>query len=429
MVDKKVERFNGADFEDGLLRIFNFFETPLFENINASLIQKHRRFLIAQRLLDNKYKYGTVQISLMMFILSIFRNQAVIPGPSNGMIFCFGDSLTNIQAMQRVAASVEIPTKHPVVFNGEPVPILDRFKGLLIGYSKLNSVASFIRKHKPNFFTLVQLLLYCVSFVTFKHIFRSEKPALCMIANDHSPETMGLAFVCKHFGIPVAYAQHAPVSLSFPPLIFSVSFLCNQLSYSIYERINKKSGISIGPVSIIQEISKKEGPGFIFVNPVSRVGISLGAEVNFAQLMELVNFLCTKRSVTEIIIRPHPRFSFNFSGLINLSPMKIRVSTQIEESFFEEIDCLFVGNSGLAYQALSWGIPCLYVDGLDPYPYDYYGYLSTRLMTPWMPNRPINAQLKNFYGSEIYKERYLDVFKGEKEFKKESHLELSLLLE
>lgn len=228
-----------------------------------------------------------------------------------------------------------------------------------------------------------------------------------LVSNDHAPIPVAFAQVCRAYGIPIGYIQHAEVSEKFPPLAFDFAVLNNDASLVIYSHIAQ----SLPPCFIIPRLrsaAQKDRlsadlPGTI------RVGLFLTSLCDFENIGDVLSALHTNPLVREVLVQPHPRIGESermqlvghgfFVGTVNLN----------------RIDVAVCQNTSTVIELLHHGIKTFQLFEYDHVADDYYSFVQKGIVTRvYLPD--LNGSFWNkFEYSAEWESRYVDYnpsFKG-----------------
>lgn len=220
-----------------------------------------------------------------------------------------------------------------------------------------------------------QFNLYVGAFYSYLVAFTSAGaiwPRALVIANDHSPVQVALSTVLKGLGIPRIYLQHAEVSEAFPPLDFEHSVLRNERSLETYAAIADVRGATyVIPRS--GDLPRNEALGRPLDEPVTVV-IYPTARILGDQTRLLVDKLLGNPLVDVVAVKEHPNA---FPRLANfVQDDRLRFLEHIPAAPHAAV----VGNSSIAVELISQGIPVYQNFDFDPVDRDYYGFVREGLV-------------------------------------------------
>lgn len=211
-----------------------------------------------------------------------------------------------------------------------------------------------------------QFIRYVLSFSSPE----SGLPNIVVVANDHSPSSVGFSLAARVRRVPRLYVQHAEVTASFPPLDFEYSVLRNPLSKRIYEQIAPLTG----EVFVISRFSAPSSrPPNLHSGMLDRpVIVYTTGRVEDAGLSEAVTALQQNPNVPSVAIKPHP----------SQEGAAWPEGWTIIGAHTDDPHVALVGNSSVAVELLHRGIPVFQNFSFDPVADDYYGFVEAGVTSP-----------------------------------------------
>lgn len=215
-----------------------------------------------------------------------------------------------------------------------------------------------------------QLVNYVGSYFNWRETFNKLHcfpPRALVLANDHSPNHVAASMAASEFGIPRVYVQHAEVSDTFPRLDFELAILRNRLSLLTYRRIARPTGEAC-------IVSRSDAP---FIKPAVKpnceqrveVGVYLTAQVQWREVLSLLESLKKNKSIFSAFLKPHP------SMRSHIVRENLGVPVAIESAIPQRPHVAVVPNSSVVVELLHSGIPVFQYFPLDSVPDDYYGFV------------------------------------------------------
>ncbi|MDB5261401.1 MAG: hypothetical protein JWQ14_682 [Adhaeribacter sp.] len=225
---------------------------------------------------------------------------------------------------------------------------------------------------------------------------RKYKPKAIIFANDHNTDPRALLLAAQALHIPTIYIQHASVSISFPPLQFSLSLLEGQDAWDKY----RQCGPIPGEVKLIG--MPKADKYLVAKNlktTIHRVGIAANIIDETEPIRELLRILTGRFPDIIFTLRPHPGDKRNFNFVQEFGP-NVRFSdgkTEPTFHFLQQQDALIAADSSIHLEATMLNILCFYYR-FNPTEFipDYYGYVQQGLVEPVTDVNNLISLLKKF---------------------------------
>jgi hypothetical protein len=232
-------------------------------------------------------------------------------------------------------------------------------------------------------FVLLQQILAVVSVAAFRNDLARAKPRVICVANDHSPACVGLLALARHLNIATCYAQHGPVTESFPPLSVDLAILSSESAHDAYRRAATRRGVACAAQDSISLLPTFTTPA----NPVRApqvpmdVCIALSFFPDMAAAEALVRQLQSQKSVGQISVKQHPRCELDLSKTAITLNFKCLSKTAEICDLAQGADLCLVSNSGVALEFLHFGCPTFYWPEGDAARDDYYGFVAAGVLS------------------------------------------------
>lgn len=211
------------------------------------------------------------------------------------------------------------------------------------------------------------------SYITTQVLIRKSRPALAVVANDHSPIPCGFIAAADSIGLKLVYVQHAQVTASFPSLNFDLSLLYGPKSAEAY-------GIGGPAKGRIELIGSGAGPtsvsktGEIRVpDNIQVIGVALTNLPPGSRLKEKLKRVSDFFDAAQIFVRPHPAFRRNLLGDLR-GVASISDAPLCRDAI--RADLFLCGNSSVALEILLYGTPVAFLRDLDNAKPDHYGFVK-----------------------------------------------------
>ena len=289
--------------------------------------------------------------------------------------------------------------------------------GAAVGYLRLwfrlNRIAArVVRRHR--------FMPACRIFSTFAYYVRckqmlAEHPNVrgVFIANQYSPECMGLGAAAHSLRRKVLFTNHANATGEtgyVAPMHADLLALTSEALADLYRRYSPGL-LNVTTIPITTPQRKLQLPDCDCANIT--VGLFLTALTDEKRVQSLVSELAELPYVSSVFVRTHP------AQVINPDLSSIRVGgVPLEIShaapLFHDIsrcDVAVCGSSTVAVELLRGGTPVLYDVSLDSLAFDYNGYLKRGLVCSYPENSDaLLTAVREHYGSErwVSTMRYFD---------------------
>ncbi len=267
-----------------------------------------------------------------------------------------------------------------------------RLKGFFLVFTIVYNVSHVFRE--TDMPTRLQICRALAAYTFFRMQLKSVE--VVVLANDHAPVPVALNYAAKNRNIKVVYCQHGPVTDLFPPLNFDLSILFNERSSKVYR--NKRHYSSEGGREVVVSPYQEDFTTPRKLSSISSICISLGVSPNFEGVKYIISNI-QGRGV-QVALKLHPRTNPRARCTIDKIP-GIKVINNFTVDTWNEFDLHLAGNSGVIVDALHFGVPTAYCKDLDDLSFDYYGFLSEKIVIEYDSKflsdvREINL----FYGME-----------------------------
>lgn len=290
------------------------------------------------------------------------------------------DSLRFIQEARPAAVFVAGQSKQIGKYN-QVVQRLSLRSKICYYYKFLPLFFLFLKYRKASTLRFFDLLYDGVGFYeVYLRKLRKYKPKAIIFANDHNADARAMLLAASYLNIKTVYIQHASVSPMFPPLQFGLSLLEGQDALDKY----KVCGPVTGQVELIG--MPKADAYLPFRNTskeLSVIGIGCNLMDDLAEVEKLVRLLVQELPTLQIILRPHPRDTRNFSRIISIHQQISLSDSRTVPTFdyLRQIDVQISGNSGIHLEAVLLNVWSIFFD-FNPKQKleDYYGFLQHGLV-------------------------------------------------
>ena len=207
------------------------------------------------------------------------------------------------------------------------------------------------------------------------------KPESVIFANDHDYDKKTLVLLCEDLGIKTIYAQHASVSLAFPELHFSYSFLDGTDAYEKYTAEGKKTN---GKVVLLGALRFDKLSHYRVKRRLDQrncIGIAVNVLDERNAIEKLCDQLRDKFTDKTIKIRTHPAMKNKPVKFSNLT--RILYTCSADENlidYLDSIDCQIAGDTGVHMDAILGGVPTIAYNFTNSEFGDNYKYVEKGLV-------------------------------------------------
>lgn len=273
-----------------------------------------------------------------------------------------------------------------------------------------------IKKQKPGIDTSLCFSQFCQAYIFvpfFFDILDKIKPKIIIVSNDHNVSNRSLRLVAEVMNIKTLYMQHASVHSKFPPLEFDYAFLDGYFAYETYKKCyklkkkNSRIKKNIAKCKVLLTGQKKLIITTLHKNKFKnlQIGIAVNLDTSLKSLKKLIYQL--SRLKIHCTVRAHPSQDTSFLKELKLLIKEydwLRFSnskTQSPSNFFDNINILVAGDSGIHLEAAIAGIQTYFYDlskvrkNFDSYDFVKNG-ISKRI------NKKFFLDLSNFFDKDKF---------------------------
>ncbi|MFT5430798.1 MAG: hypothetical protein ACI9OJ_001476 [Myxococcota bacterium] len=242
----------------------------------------------------------------------------------------------------------------------------------------------------------------------FGQMLDEHRPRAIVVSSDSNPYAMGLTFGAKNRSVPTIYITHGHLPDGPPALMFDLSILDGPQCATVYEEA--------GPIGGEVVFRGSEGTyrplrtaGLRKANP--SIGIFCSLVVDWERLGRLVGDIQRTLNPSQIVLRLHPnkiiRDKRALDWIDDRSNVTISDGDQVLTSDADRCDVVFVGNSSCHLTVLKYGVPTIYVRGLDKVPHDFYRLLKLNVVPAFESVGDVGlADVANFYEAPEWPARF-----------------------
>jgi hypothetical protein len=245
-------------------------------------------------------------------------------------------------------------------------------------------------KYRYEFFRILRVVEFIGYYTRYLEIFQNGRFNLAVASNHSNPHGLAFNLAARKCGIPVVLITHGMPVRPVARLVYDLAVVHCEAARQIYEA----DGCRIKRV-LLHGRRQHYGPMPTELPlPPLRVGIFLCKDVNEKSLQTLVTHLLSRRDVSLIQIRPHPKNLYVKLNNWVAAQNNPRVCLSSGGSVFDDIrsvDLVLAGNSSVLIDAVTAGHPAGYIPELDHGPYDLHQFVHLGLIYPirdsnWSPD-------------------------------------------
>lgn len=252
---------------------------------------------------------------------------------------------------------------------------------------------------KYDFLVCCRVMSTFFYYIKFKEVFKKYHYKGVLVSSDRNPYAMGLVYAAKTFDIKTFYITHGHLPEKPPLLCFDSSFLDGPALMNVY----KRSGDIRGQVTFKGcegEYRPLELMGINKASPV--IGIFQSLLSDPITFIELIKDVEKYFSPSIIIVRLHPneiiRNKQIISQLEKIPFVDISMANQLATYDLKKCDFIIAGNSSVHLTSLTYGVPSIYIKGIDIVPHDFYLFVKLGII-PYFEsaNETLLSEVNNFY--------------------------------
>ena len=259
-------------------------------------------------------------------------------------------------------------------------PDVAGLRGLSKNFSP-RRIFKLVRKlRRYEFFRVLRVIEFIAYYTRFLEIFQNGRFDLAVMSSHSNPHGLAFNLVARKFGVPVVLITHGMPIRPVARLSYDLAVVHCEVARKIYE----EEGCRMNDVLTHGRLQDYV-PMPSELRTQHTVGIFLCKDVNEKRLQALVTQLLSEASVSEIVIRPHPKNLW--VGLENwvTSQRDRRLALSSGASVHADVksvDLVLAGNSSVLIDAVTAGRPSGYVADLDHGPYDLHRFVERDLIYP-----------------------------------------------
>ena len=245
-------------------------------------------------------------------------------------------------------------------------------------------------KHRYEFFRILRVVELIGYYTRYLEIFQNGRFNLAVTSNHSNPHGVAFNLAARKCGIPVVLITHGMPVRPIARLVYDLAVVHCEAARQIYEA----DGCRIKRVLTHGRRQHYAPMPTELPLPPLKVGIFLCKDVNEKSLQALVTHLLSRRDVSLIQIRPHPKNLYVELNNWVAAQNNPRVCLSSGGSVFydiQSVDLVLAGNSSVLIDAVTAGRPAGYIPELDHGPHDLHQFVQHGLIYPirdsnWNPD-------------------------------------------
>jgi hypothetical protein len=220
---------------------------------------------------------------------------------------------------------------------------------------------------------------------------------------------MGLAYAARSQNLPTVYIPHGHIPEGPPTLDFDLNLLDGPALRTVYEEM--------GPIQGAVVFKGAEGQ----YRPMNTTGLQDAGNLTLGIFMSLIvdwpRFARLLRGLQEhvqpkrILLRLHPnkvvRDPATQEALRGIPSLEVSEGTEILLKDAEQCDLVVAGNTSCHLTLLKYGVPTVYLHGMDAVPHDFYRFIQHRIIPAIQePDALSISAVRDFYEAPDWRERF-----------------------
>ncbi|MFT7625944.1 MAG: hypothetical protein ACI9WU_005136 [Myxococcota bacterium] len=220
-----------------------------------------------------------------------------------------------------------------------------------------------------------------------------------LVSSDSNPYAMGMTFAAEAVGIPVIYVSHGHLPEGPPRTEFALSLLDGPACREVYERSHGLLGdVTYRGAEGAYRPMRTDG----LRQERPTIGVFMSLIVDWTAFAGWLRALSGALNPKQIILRLHPnkviRDPFALTAIAGIPGVEVSDGERVLIEDAARCDVVFAGNSSCHLSVLKYGVPTVYVRGMDLVPHDFYLFLSKRLIPGYeTPDQVDLSQVADFY--------------------------------
>jgi len=242
----------------------------------------------------------------------------------------------------------------------------------------------------------------------FKRLLAGQGARAVVVSSDSNPYAMALSFAARTQGLKSLYITHGHLPDGPPALDFDLSILDGEALLDVYRSVNDVRGAVVYK-GVEGEYRAMDRSGLERDRPI--VGMFTSLVMDWSRFQTMVDEVRTGLRPEKIVIRFHPNQLVREPTAVRWAAAQPDVDVSLGEAVLLEdaarCDLVLVGNSSCHLTVLRYGVPTVYVHGLDNVPHDFYRFLSLGIVPEFERVADVSlGAVARFYEDTGWAERF-----------------------
>ena len=362
-----------------------------------------RAVLSAHRLL------GTSWLStLMVGAYGLKSAMAVRPPAGRPAIWAAHLYRNERRQLEAVSELSEAPVGY-VDFGAAGIATLASWRWLLAGVPR--EAGFYLRLvHRLNqggdFLVVARAAETAAFYLRFVPLLRDSGARAVLVSSDSNPYAMGLTFAARSLGIKTIYVTHGHLPEGPPRIYFDLSIMDGPAVVDTYERSRGLEGRVVfrgseGTLRPMRTAGLRAGP--------IRVGYFASILVDWEETSALLARVKARLGPSAFLVRLHPNKTIRHpaaEGHLRRIGVEVSDGDRVLLEDAERCDLVLAGNSSCHLSVLKFGVPTLYMRGLDAEPYDFYKFIELGIIPEASPDDLDTGRIAAFYEDPEWTARF-----------------------
>jgi hypothetical protein len=216
----------------------------------------------------------------------------------------------------------------------------------------------------------------------FRQLLGKDTPRAILTSSDSNPYAMALVAAARECAIPAAYVAHGHIPEGPPRLWYDLSFLDGPATLGVYERSQGYEGKIVfrGAEGEFRPMRLKP----LEAKRPLRVGVFASLIVDWARFARILRNMHSTLQPERVLVRLHPNQVIRDPAVprwLGVFPwVELSGGEQVLTCDASKVDLVIAGNTSAHLTVLKFGIPSVYLPGLDSVPHDFYRFLEKRIV-------------------------------------------------
>lgn len=249
----------------------------------------------------------------------------------------------------------------------------------------------------------------------FAQLLDGHDAVAILLSSDSNPYAMGAASAAREAGLRTVYVTHGHIPDGPPPLDFDLSIVDGPAVLRVYDESQGRRG-AVAFKGAEGEERPMDTRGLRADRPLV-LGLFMSLIVDWAAFAPLFRRLRERLRPARIVLRLHPneviRDPRALSALDLDETVELSGGERVLTDDAARCDLVIAGNSSAHLTLLRYGVPTVYLPGLDLVPHDFYRFLWHRIVAEAAgPGAIDRTALAAFYEDPDWARRFRDFDAG-----------------